>query len=346
MQCKKYFTLQHEQTKNKTYPINIILKAISAYNLGHTLEKTALLINNRHNLQITQPTILAWLNEHGNICAYNKIRSEAKKLYKPKNIIFSKTFYHIQPYTFKYHKAKLYLLFHNIKYNNEFRNNSKYYEPTKHYLEKIPTDKFPHHIFKSYETKLKEGIIKPSPEAEVTLNNINNNENKSNEQRASQLKLETLKITKLQKDNLACKLAKLALQTAKTNKDRHSAIQNFMLINDSTTIATEIPVYLTHDDITYYKIRNFLIKFLEKYATPITGHIDLLQIRNGLIHILDYKPNAHRKDVQDQAIRQLTIYALALASRTKLALSDFKCAFFDESNYFEFFPLHAVYEKR
>ncbi|MEO0202979.1 MAG: PD-(D/E)XK nuclease family protein [candidate division WOR-3 bacterium] len=82
-----------------------------------------------------------------------------------------------------------------------------------------------------------------------------------------------------------------------------------MLINDSTTMACEVPVYLTNFDF-------------ENYRTPITGHIDILQIRNGLIHILDYKPNAEKVN----AINQLTIYALALASRTKLAVKDFKCA--------------------
>jgi len=45
-------------------------------------------------------------------------------------------------------------------------------------------------------------------------------------------------------------------------------------------------------------------------------------------------------------IEHLTTYALAVASRAKLALSDFKSAWFDENNYFEFFPLHAVYAKR
>jgi ATP-dependent exoDNAse (exonuclease V) beta subunit len=69
------------------------------------------------------------------------------------------------------------------------------------------------------------------------------------------------------------------------------------------------------------------------------GHIDILQIRNGLIHILDYKSEADKTN----AVNQLTIYALALASRTKLAVKDFKCAWFDEKNYFEFYPLHAVY---
>jgi hypothetical protein len=37
---------------------------------------------------------------------------------------------------------------------------------------------------------------------------------------------------------------------------------------------------------------------------------------------------------------------LALAARTKTPVKDFKCAWFDDRNYYEFFPLKAVYEKR
>ncbi|MCK4714740.1 MAG: PD-(D/E)XK nuclease family protein [Candidatus Aenigmarchaeota archaeon] len=89
------------------------------------------------------------------------------------------------------------------------------------------------------------------------------------------------------------------------------------------------------------RIRGFTLNF-EGFRTPITGHIDFVQIRNGLIHILDYKPGAEKTD----AVEQLTIYAHALASRTKLAVKDFKCAWFDDSDYYEFFPLHAVYAKK
>jgi ATP-dependent exoDNAse (exonuclease V) beta subunit len=98
---------------------------------------------------------------------------------------------------------------------------------------------------------------------------------------------------------------------------------------------------LTNDDIVYFRKRGFILEF-NNYKTPITGHIDILQIRNGLIHILDYKPDADKTE----AVQQLTLYALALASRTKLALKDFKAAWFDENNYYEFFPLHAVYPKK
>ena len=333
--CNKNFT--NKKLEHKTYPSRVILNTISCYNLGYTQQQTSRLISQRFKIKVPQRTISEWLREYKYLCTFNKLRDKAIKLYAPENILFKKPLQHQQVYLFQYHKAKLHLLFHDIKYNNQFKNHSKFYIPIKQYLEKIPTDRFPHHIFKSFETKVKEGIIKlRNPDfINILINNRNN------EQRSSQLKLKTLPFIKLQKNNLANKLAKLALNLAKSNKERHSAIQNFMLINDSSTIAVEVPVYLTKYDVNYFKT-NFTLN-LENYQTPITGHIDLLQIRNGLVHILDYKPDAYFKQTQEQAIKQLTIYALALSSRTKLGLTDLKCAFFDENSYYEFFPFHAVH---
>ena len=187
-------------------------------------------------------------------------------------------------------------------------------------MEKIDSKEFPHHIF----TYNKDGAA-----------------NNQNNQRASQLKFEHLSIKKLQKNNLANKLAKLALNLASSNNQRHETVQNFFLINDSTTIAAEAPIYLTNWDAGYYRNQKGFVFPLNNYTTPITGHIDILQIRNGLLHILDYKPEADKI----KPIGQLTIYALAISRKLNLPLYHFKAAWFDESNYFEFFPLHAVYEK-
>lgn len=64
----------------------------------------------------------------------------------------------------------------------------------------------------------------------------------------------------------------------------------------------------------------------------ITGHIDFLQVRNGAVHILDYKP-----DARTTPIAQLAIYALALTRRVPgLTLFDIKCAWFNEDEYNEF----------
>ena len=63
-----------------------------------------------------------------------------------------------------------------------------------------------------------------------------------------------------------------------------------------------------------------------------------MQFRNGLIHLLDYRPRACNID----PVNQLVVYALAFASRTRLPLKKLKCAWFDEKDYFEFYPLQAV----
>lgn len=91
-----------------------------------------------------------------------------------------------------------------------------------------------------------------------------------------------------------------------------------------------MPVYLTEDDLRYFN----RIGFSLSCNAPLTGHIDLLQVRNGRIRILDYKPDAARQ----RPLCQLTAYALALASRTKLPLKAFTCAWFDERHFYEFFP--------
>ena len=308
--CSKIFA--DKGIKNKTYPEKIILNAVSCYNLGSPQIEVSKLISQRYKVKVPQRTISEWVAEYKSICTFARLRKQALNQYSytPQNLIHAQTLSHIQPYTFKFHKAKLDIL---LKENPKFA-------ALKDYIDKINSDKFAHHIF--------------------TFNkNFNNKE--TNEQRASQIKFGHLKIETKSKNNLACELAKLALSLAKSNNERHTAIQDFMLINDSTTIAAEVPIYLTNWDAGYYRNEKGFIFPLNNYKTPITGHIDILQIRNGLIHILDYKPEAEKQN----PIEQLTIYALALSRKINLPLYYFKCAWFDEKSYYEFFPLHAVYKR-
>ena len=301
--CQKIFTLQNSEEKNKTYPLTTILKAISLYNLGHNLSQI------KHELKtpVSLPAISNWIKEYKEITTFSRLRKELKN-YKDKDIIEQHTFLHNNlPYKYEVHIPKLEIL----------TESSEKFKKIKEYLEKIPTSNFPHHIFK------------PSSQFNEKLD------------RSSQVKFRTLQVKPLEKQNLANKLCALALNLAKINKDRHQKVQDFMLTNDSTTIATEIPIYLTHDDLLYFNAHNFFLN-PNDFNTPITGHIDILQIRNNLIHILDYKPKAKKEN----PIEQLTIYALALASKTKLPLTMFKCAWFDENNYYELFPLHTVYKKK
>lgn len=307
LDCNKYFA--DKDIKHKSYPAKIILNTLSTYNLGYTIEQTKKEIAKRFHIRIPESTIHSWIKHYSDTCSFLRLRERAIKLFKPEEMIFSHNLQHNQIYKYQLHKAKLELAKGELM--------PQKFQLLKSYLEKIPTEEFSHHIFRPKTEEL----------PELT--------------RSSQIKFETLDFVKEEKTNLANTLASLGLQLAKTNYERHEAVQNFMITNDSVTVACEVPVYLTGDDIKYYGTKAFDLQ-LEGYQTPITGHIDALQIRNGLIHILDYKPEAEKVN----AVNQLTIYALALASRTKLAVKDFKCAWFDDRHYFEFFPLHAVYPKQ
>jgi len=233
--CKKFFSPQNQG--NKTYPIKIIANSISAYNLGCTLKQVSGIIEARQKLKIPVSTISSWLNHYKQICTFARLRKQALKQYSPKNIISKKPLSHIQPYTFKYHKAKL-----NILTNENPKFNS-----IKNYIEKIISKEFPHHIF-TY-----------------------NKGSSPNSQRASQLKFNHLKMEVKSKNNFACKLAALALNLATTNKERHQAIQDFLLINDSTTIAVEVPVYLTNWDSGYYRNQKGFIFPLNVWNTNCSG---------------------------------------------------------------------------
>ena len=109
-----------------------------------------------------------------------------------------------------------------------------------------------------------------------------------------------------------------------------------MLANDSVTVAVEVPIWLTRPDIAALE-RHHGIRLLPEGAPDdqtITGHIDFLQIRNGAVHILDYKPDART----NRPFAQRTIYAIALTRLAGLRLFDIKCAWFNEDQYCEFFP--------
>lgn len=106
-----------------------------------------------------------------------------------------------------------------------------------------------------------------------------------------------------------------------------------MLANDSVTLAVEVAIWLTPADTRALK-REHGIELRPKNLPsdqPVTG----LQVRNGAVHILDYKPDART----NKPFAQLTIYALALTKLIpRLRLFDIKCAWFNEEQYCEFYP--------
>jgi len=252
--------------------------------------------------------------------------------------------FHGQIYDFKYHRAKTDCILEDTFRHYKF-------QPLQEFLELVVAE-CPHSVFKETERRASDykGIFN----------------------------LDNVKITP--RNNFAVRNTRLVMQAVDNNKLRHQVLQEFMLLNDSVTVATEVPVLMDEDDIRHYqnelgfqipKELNTIINdqphnrsinnqplsdqvddlnidhslgvdHSSIESSVVTGHIDLLQIRNGAIHILDYKPSARK----ERPVDQLTLYALALARLTGLRLFHFKCGWFDEEDYFEFFPLHVVYKKK
>lgn len=303
--CNKKFTPL--LSKNKSYPIRIILDAITLYNKFYSLEDVSKKIHERYNIALNNQTISNWLSYYKEYLPFLRMRTFIEKKYDRKEIFSETRMFHGQIYGFKYHRAKLESIIDESFKHYKFK-------PLIEFLE-LALAECPHHVFK--DSKL----------------------------RASEYKdvfnLDQVRITS--RPNTASKMANLVLQAVADNKLRHEILQEFMIVNDSVTVSTEIPVLLDRDDVLHYKNElNFEVPLELQEEEIITGHIDILQVRNGSIHIIDYKPSAKKV----KPIDQLTIYAIALSRLTTIRLFHFKCAWFDDENYYEFFPLHVVYKKK
>lgn len=295
-------TFTGQGIKGKTYPLRIILEGLSLYNTGFGLEETCRKLKEEFTLEVKSSTLSDWIREFEPICRYSRMRPYALKMYTPNQVISSVHLFHRQVYDFSLHRAKLALVLQEYKHAK--------FENLREFLEAVQAE-CPHQFFKEGE-------------------------------RASDIKVNFSldEVILKKKSNFANRMAALALEAVNDNKFRHSTIQKFMLCNDSVTVAVEVPVYIDKWDLEHMQ-DELGFKIPLKLDKVLTGHIDVLQVRNGVIHILDYKPDAAKGKKRD-AVNQLTLYALALSRLTGLRLYDFKCAWFDEHDYFEFYPLHVV----
>ena len=126
-----------------------------------------------------------------------------------------------------------------------------------------------------------------------------------------------------EKDNLTTELTQLAFNSQPKNSDKspHETVQDFFLINDSTTVCTELPVFINPKETDI------------DVADPITGHIDLIQIRYDNLYILDYKPNLNRPERHES---QLQLYKNAIQERTSIPENKIHTAVFNRHSYYEF----------
>ncbi len=366
-ECGRTFTAQ--DVKGKHFPLNVVIEAMSYYNLGFSLEETCRIIAKKFGVPVpnvpvpilpgacrpsnevgpgnaskarqcqaagssaagsfvapTPETLSSWIKEYSELCRYERLRPYATKMCKPQDTIEVVSMAHRQLYRFRYHRPKTALMLTEFKNRNLRR--------LQEYLNAVSSET-PHQYFQDGER----------------MSDVRS-------------KFSTADMIVKSKNNYANRLAKFVLQAVPENKARHEALQRFFIANDSCTVATEVPVYIRREDIEHMEnVLKFKVvrpsaeidgsiepssgsgtillkgnKKPQKFPKLLTGHIDLVQIRNGQVHIMDYKPNA----AKERPIEQLTWYALALSRLTGLRLFEFTCAWFDEKDYFQFFPLHVV----
>jgi len=307
--CGRTFSPGPRAIRNKTYPLPEILEAFTLYDRGHTLEETAAKLSSRFGHRVVPSTISRWLAEHPALTTYRRLRERGRRLFNPTQLIRTHKLYHRQVYEFAYHRAKLAFLKAGTLDDRRATgaHSTARFSPLADFLESVPQT-CPHYLF------CREDGARSSQIASDFVS------------------MENLVVVK--KQNAATDMAALILPAVGSNYERHPKLQRFMLANDSTTIAVEVPVWLSQADIAAIEREYGVRLFSGDAAASITGHIDFLQVRNGAVHILDYKPDART----NKPIAQLTVYALALARLTGLNLFDIKCAWFNENEYCEFFP--------
>ena len=317
--CGRTFAPGPRAVRNKTYPVNEILEALTFYDRGNTLEETAAKISSRHGHAVVPSTISRWLSEHPSLTTYRRSRDRGRRLFTPAQVIRSHKLYHRQVYEFAYHRAKLAFLRDGSL--DEKRAGTRFstarFAALADFLESVPTT-CPHELFRREEA---------ARGSQLGANFINGGRG----------------LIVVDRRNAATETAALVLPAVGTNHERHPKLQKFMLANNSVTVAVEVPIWLTESDIAAIERRwsVTLAPRLNHAPRVITGHIDFLQIGNGAIHILDYKPDART----NKPFAQLAIYALALSHLTGIPLFDFKCAWFNETDYCEFFPRTVLARK-
>lgn len=305
--CQKKFTPLI--TRGKTYPTAVILKSLVLSNRFYSPEMIAEKMRKDYGLKISLDTINSWIKEYREYMPFSRMKDYlagklARKEIKPNDVVVEQKLFHQQIYDFGFHRGKTDLIIEEDFKNYKLRKIRDFLELT--------VAECPHQVFRESGTRASE------------FKNI--------------FDLNEVRITR--KESIASEMARFVMQSVANNKERHRCLQEFMLFCDSTTLAVEVPVLLDREDVAHFQ--NMLNFNVPLEIDIVTGHIDFIQLRNGIIHIMDFKPSAKKY----KPIEQLTIYALALSRLTSLRMFNFKCAWFDEDDYFEFYPLHVVYKKK
>src|SRR6202165_6102696 len=220
--CKRSFTPGPAALRNKTYPLRMILSALTDYDLGYTLEETAARLKKKSHRNVSPSTITTWLEEYHQHCSYRRLRARGRSRFPASQTVRSIKLYHRQVYGYAFHRPKLDLV--RIGELDDKRKGDTRFAKVADFLESIPTT-CPHDLFtRDDDPKARASQAHP-PFADVSRVIVN------------------------RKENAATETAALIIPAVGNNKLRHETLQHFMLANDSVTVAIEIPIWLDEIDI-------------------------------------------------------------------------------------------------
>src|ERR1022692_1712504 len=234
--AKKFSPLS---TKGKSFPLKIILAAINEYHRFRTLPAAAATVSRRYGIPVSRQNLTNWLTDFREYTPITRLLPAIAKGYPPRRVLLEHRLLHGQVYEFKYHRAKGELIVGLGDAHAAFR-------PLLDFFESVPRTT-QDELFRDQRARA------------------------STQKREHHFSVDGVHIEP--KDNAAKKIAAFVLQSVATNKLRHEALQEFMLLNDSVTVAVEVPIVLTAKDIRHFQEKlGFDIPFDLPAGGAITGH--------------------------------------------------------------------------
>src|SRR4029078_4448560 len=108
--CKRMLTPAPAALRNKTYPLRVIIEALTAYCIGYSPAETIRHIKAKTGRLISDSTLSNWIAEHHELLSYRRLRDAGRKRFSPEQTIRSIKLYHRQVYRYSFHQPKLELV--------------------------------------------------------------------------------------------------------------------------------------------------------------------------------------------------------------------------------------------
>jgi predicted RNA-binding Zn-ribbon protein involved in translation (DUF1610 family) len=137
--CGRGFTPAPPELRAKTYPLRVILDAVTLYNLGYTLAEVSTKLKTKSGYRVPPSTLAAWIAEHRDLTAYARLREQGRELFPPSQAVRTTKLYHRQVYEYAYHQPKLAVLRQSTEHNR--------FDGLADFLEAVPI-LCPHDLFR------------------------------------------------------------------------------------------------------------------------------------------------------------------------------------------------------